>query len=115
MRKILNAVYYAGLYLCGFIYTPESTQMFMCIKKRLCWDWCTQFHVPGGQDEDWHSKGALKILRERFGRSLCEREWRAQMCVFTLALKQPLLNRKIAQMDCIRQMKEERGKSASNK
>lgn len=68
LKYLLNAVSNAGLFLCGYIYIPESAQMFVCGKKRLCWDWCIQFHQPGGQDEDWHSKGAIKRLKGRFVR-----------------------------------------------
>lgn len=65
LKYLLNAVQNAVLYLCGCIYICESTQMFVCKKKRLCWDWCIQFHLPGGQDEDWHSKGAIKRWKGR--------------------------------------------------
>lgn len=68
MRKTLNAVENAGFYLCIFtdyiciryVYIPENTQMFMGVKKRLCWDWCIHIHLSGGQDQGWHSKGAIK-------------------------------------------------------
>jgi len=100
--KILVCIY-ACIFVCLYI----CMQTNGCVhykKKKLCWDLCVQFHFTGVQDEGWSNEGVIPDWM-KIHKTLGEREWSAQNCMFTpvlCVLKQALLNGKIACMNCVR-------------